>query len=168
MARSIIDGVNYNIEFDVDSSFKGKIDGERFNFNITSNKDNNYTILYQNNVFDVDVISFNYDEKLISLLVNGESIDVELEDKFDFIIKKLGLRKSNSIEEGFIESIMPGLIVDIHAVEGERVVKGQKLITLEAMKMENIIKSPSDSLIKKVSIEKGDTVEKGDILFELE
>lgn len=168
MARAIIGDNNYEIEFDTDSKFKGTINGDVFDFKIDSNIENNYSVLYRSSIFDIDLVSFDTDKKLVNILVNGNSFEIEIEDKFDFIIKKLGLRESNSTVEGFVESIMPGLIIDIHVVEGESVVKGQKLVTLEAMKMENIIKSPRHSIIRKVSIKKGHTVEKGDVLFELE
>ena len=168
MARAIIGDKNYDIEFDADTELKGTINGEVFDFKIDSNIENNYSILYNNSVFDIDFISIDIDKKLIKLLVNGYLFELELEDRFDFIIKKLGLRKSNSTKEDFVESIMPGLIIDINVREGENVFKGQKLVTLEAMKMENVIKSPRNSTIKKIYFKKGNTVEKGDILFELE
>ena len=168
MARAIIGDKNYDIKFDSDNKLKGTINGEVFDFKIDSNIENNHSVLYRNSVFDIDLISIDIDKKLINLLVNGNLFELELEDKYDFIINKLGLRKSKSIKEGFVESIMPGLIIDIHVSEGESVFKGQKLVTLEAMKMENIIKSPSNSTIKEISITKGNTVEKGDILFILE
>jgi biotin carboxyl carrier protein len=61
---------------------------------------------------------------------------------------------------------MPGLVLKVFAVEGDEVKKGDNLLILEAMKMENIIKCPADVTIKKIRIKSGNKVEKGQILIE--
>ena len=63
---------------------------------------------------------------------------------------------------------MPGLVVNIFVKEGDAVLEGDKLLTLEAMKMENILKSPGDGIIKKINIGKTQTVDKNQILIEFE
>jgi acetyl/propionyl-CoA carboxylase alpha subunit len=59
---------------------------------------------------------------------------------------------------------MPGLVVEVAVTEGQQVMKGDKLVVLEAMKMENILKASADAVVKKVSAVKGKTVEKNEIL----
>jgi biotin carboxyl carrier protein len=60
---------------------------------------------------------------------------------------------------------MPGLVLNVLVAEGDEVKKGESLLVLEAMKMENMIKSPTDGVIKKVSIKQGDKVEKNTLLI---
>ena len=60
---------------------------------------------------------------------------------------------------------MPGVVVDIVVGVGDSVVKDDPLVVLEAMKMENMLKSPSDGVVKSINIKKGDTVEKNRILI---
>ena len=60
---------------------------------------------------------------------------------------------------------MPGLVIDVCISEGDKIKKGDKIIVLEAMKMENIIKSPTDGIIKKINVNKGMAVEKNQILI---
>jgi biotin carboxyl carrier protein len=55
--------------------------------------------------------------------------------------------------------------VEVCVSEGQEVKKGDKLVVLEAMKMENILKAPADSVVKKISITKGQTVEKNEALI---
>ena len=59
-----------------------------------------------------------------------------------------------------IDAPMPGAILDVSVKEGDEVKKGDKLIVLEAMKMENVIKSPIDATITAVYVQAGDNVEK--------
>ncbi|MCL4120534.1 UNVERIFIED_CONTAM: hypothetical protein GTU68_029062 [Idotea baltica] len=63
---------------------------------------------------------------------------------------------------------MPGLVLDILVVAGQSIQKGDKLLVLEAMKMENNLKAVGDGIVKKVAIQKGNTVDKGDLLIEFE
>ena len=62
---------------------------------------------------------------------------------------------------------MPGLLKSVLVAEGAAVRKGEALCILEAMKMENEIKSPGDFIVRRVPAEVGNAVEKGTILFEL-
>jgi biotin carboxyl carrier protein len=51
---------------------------------------------------------------------------------------------------------------------GQKIQKGDAMLILEAMKMENILKAPSDGVIKKIQILKGDKVEKNQVLIRME
>ena len=61
---------------------------------------------------------------------------------------------------------MPGLILDLKVKPGDEVKKGDIVLILEAMKMENIIKSPGDGLVKSVKVKLKDSVEKNQILIQ--
>jgi len=58
--------------------------------------------------------------------------------------------------------------MDTMTKQGKKVKKGDSLFVLEAMKMENVITAPIDGVIKKINIEKGQPVKKGDLLIEIE
>jgi biotin carboxyl carrier protein len=60
---------------------------------------------------------------------------------------------------------MPGLVLKVFVKEGDTVKKGDNLFVLEAMKMENIIKSAADVTIKSMNLKPGDKVEKGQLLL---
>ena len=68
---------------------------------------------------------------------------------------------------GFVKSPLPGTILDVHVKVGDIVKSGDKLITLEAMKMENIINSDKGGKVASVNVKKGDPVMEGDILIEI-
>lgn len=60
---------------------------------------------------------------------------------------------------------MPGTILDVLVQPGDRVTRGQKLLTLEAMKMKNAIKAPYDAVVAQVLAQPGQTVRYGDVLI---
>ena len=63
-----------------------------------------------------------------------------------------------------INSPMPGKIVDIKANVGDKVTKGQVILVLEAMKMENDIVAPEDGTIASISVSVGSSVESGETI----
>ncbi len=73
---------------------------------------------------------------------------------------------ANGDSEG-VKAPLPGLIVDIMVSAGSQVKAGQNLLVMEAMKMENQVQAPYDGTVKKVIVNKGDTVAEGDVLVEI-
>ena len=67
-----------------------------------------------------------------------------------------------------IKAVMPGMVVKVLVKEGDQVKKGDALLILEAMKMENQVKSPGEGVVKSVKVKAGQAVESGDILVEFE
>ena len=63
---------------------------------------------------------------------------------------------------------MPGAIVKMNVKEGDQVKKGDVLLVLEAMKMENEIKVSRDCIVKKIFVEEKNSVDKGQILIKLD
>ncbi|MBC7538075.1 MAG: hypothetical protein H7281_04595 [Bacteriovorax sp.] len=71
-------------------------------------------------------------------------------------------------DEGGLFTQMPGKIVKIMAVIGDRVHKGQTLIILEAMKMENEIKCGTAGIVRAIHVKAGDTLDNGILMMEVE
>jgi len=74
---------------------------------------------------------------------------------------------SNEENGGTIAAPMPGTIIKVGVEAGEKVSKGQTLLVLEAMKMENDIMAPSDGTVQEVKVGQGASVNAGDILITL-
>ena len=63
-----------------------------------------------------------------------------------------------------VTSPLPGVILDVAVKEGDSVKKGDKVVVLEAMKMENVIEATADGVIKEIKVKKSDSVLEGDVL----
>lgn len=67
-----------------------------------------------------------------------------------------------------ILSFIPGTVLDILIKPGQHVSKGDDLMILDAMKMQNRLKCTLDGQVKSIAVKKGDKVSKGTVLLELE
>jgi biotin carboxyl carrier protein len=98
--------------------------------------------------------------------VNGTIYPVEVKDKFDLLLEKMGMNSNAGSKVNNIKAPMPGLIIDLKVKSGDTVKAGDALVILEAMKMENIIKASGEAVVKTVKVKKGDSVEKNQVLIE--
>ena len=101
------------------------------------------------------------DGDMWDVLLRGELYEVKVQDERSYRLAKMRGVLAEDSNEAVIKSPMPGIIVAVPAVVGEPIKKGDTVIILESMKMENELKSPIDGVLTKVMVEAGDSVEKG-------
>jgi biotin carboxyl carrier protein len=140
--------------------------GNPLEWDIVQISEGYYHILYQQKGYRAELVKTDRVTKTFVLKINGHILTVELKDKFDLLLEKMGMNSAASSRVNNIKAPMPGLIIDLKIKPGDRVNQGDQLLILEAMKMENIIKSPGDGVVKNVKVKKGDSVEKGQVLIE--
>jgi len=79
-----------------------------------------------------------------------------------------GASRAHRHDSGGLEAPMPGRVAAVHVAGGERVVRGQELLVVEAMKMENALRAPRDGVVRAVHAAVGDMVSPGRPLLEME
>jgi len=158
--------VNDNHNFEVEKDTAGlSINGGKVTADIKQINASAWHIINNLGSYNVEVVSFNRVEKTAEIKVNNNIYNVTAKDQFDILLDKLGLSGLNTARVSEIKAPMPGMVLKVFVNEGTEVKKGDNLFVLEAMKMENIIKSPADVMVKTVKIQPGDKVEKGQILM---
>jgi biotin carboxyl carrier protein len=143
----------------------------------------NFKFTIQGNKYDVKVLDV--DENIAEIEVNGTLYKVEVDRKITAtktpkLVRSVAVPSTESIPSqlktsapatpkgaGFIKSPLPGVILDVHVREGDKVAAGAKLITLEAMKMENNINADKAGIVKSLKVKTGDSVLEGDLLIEI-
>ena len=121
--------------------------------------------------------------KKFVITVNGQPYDVEVEEVKAAKTSKPSPAQSVSASPAAAKSVsatapttsgaskvtspMPGSILKVNVAKGDSVKKGQSLLILEAMKMENDIKAPADGKVVDVKVSKGDCVTLGQVLVEV-
>jgi len=106
--------------------------------------------------------------KSFALRMGGQSFEIGVKDKYDLLLKQLGMDKMLSTQQQDLKAPMPGLVLEVLAAEGGSVQKGEPLLVLEAMKMENVIKAPADVTVKSVMVAPQQVVEKNAVLIAFE
>jgi biotin carboxyl carrier protein len=153
--------------FEVQPSEEGfLVDGKLFQWDLQQIAEGNFHILHNNKSFSAEVVKVDRAAKTCVIKVNGKLVSVEVKDRFDLLLEKMGMNAAASTRVNNIKAPMPGLIIDLKVKPGDAVQQGETLLVLEAMKMENIIKSPGPGTVKTVKVQKGQSVEKNQVLIE--
>jgi biotin carboxyl carrier protein len=164
--KAFVNKREFNITEKGDSPLSFEVNGKEVIINAISPAKNSMHLLYNSRSYNVELLEYRQDEKIALVRVNNSSYEIKLKDETDDLLEKLGIgQKTNKIAQ--IKAPMPGKVLEIIVKEGDTVNKGDSLIVLEAMKMENIIKAPGTAVVKKVHAIKGNAVEKNQVLIEM-
>lgn len=157
--------VNQSV-YEVEKNKEGiLLNGELLDWDIQKVDEEMFHVLYQNQSYNIEVLKADYVEKSFTLKINQTIYNLSAQDRFDLLLEKMGMGKVAGNKLNDLKAPMPGLILEIFAKEGDIVKKGDNLLILEAMKMENMIKAAGEGTIKAIKVAKGNRVEKNHILI---
>lgn len=153
----------------VDDNFDWEMSTQQMNdLDIIQINKDTFHIIKDNISYKATVLQTDFAKKSFLISINGTEHEIKVADSYDMLVKKMGLNVAASTKMNDLKAPMPGLVLDILAEAGQAFEKGDPLLILEAMKMENIIKATGEGTVKSISVKKGDAVDKGQILLELE
>jgi acetyl/propionyl-CoA carboxylase alpha subunit len=157
-----------NQTWDIEYSPSGAIEvnGAPFAWDIAALGQGRYHILLEGRSYSAELISTDYGAKTFQLKVNGQLLELQAKDRFDLLLDKLGMSDVAASKVNELKAPMPGLIVDIRVAPGQSVQKGDPLLVLEAMKMENILKAPADGTVGSIKVNLRNNVTKGQVLVQ--
>lgn len=160
-------------------------EGREIELDIHETEDGSYEIVRDGHVFLADFKKIE-GSRIYSLVVKNRSFEVLLRqdgDLVDVVSHGRGLKlrvesererharliagEGSSTEGEIVKAVMPGIVVAVNVAEGDAVVSGQALCVLEAMKMENEIRSSVIGKVLRVAVAAGQTVNAGDVLVEI-
>ena len=137
-----------------------------------------YKFKINGNEYNVDIK--NYEDNIVALEVNGTPYEVELQEEMAQKQKTPKLVRTQRREpqeekkltrsSGLttIKAPLPAKVISVLVKEGDEVNKDQKLMVVEAMKMENNILAEEGGTVKSIKANEGDNVQQGDVLVEIE
>lgn len=144
------------------------VNGQPLGWDVVAVGPSAFHILYEGRSFNAEVLNADAETKTFTLRINGRTYPVRVQDRFDLLLDQLGMGQAAAGKLSQIKAPMPGLIVDIRVQPGQAVAKGDTVLILEAMKMENVIKAPGDATVKAVRVQPRENVEKNQVLVEFE
>ena len=112
--------------------------------------------------------TFREEGNIVVLNVRGEEYRFEVLSERRKRIRDLGISEEREAGRKDIIAPIPGLIVEIEVKEGDKVVEGEGIVIMEAMKMENELKAPGPGIVKEIKVSKGMPVDQGQLLVVVE
>ncbi len=143
------------------------LDGKPVNADTVKLAPNKYHVIINHKSYNIELLEKSENGKTMRILVNGIKQEIAIKDKYDALLSQLGMDKLMTTKNNNIKAPMPGLVLRIMAKVGDQVKKGDALLVLEAMKMENIIKADGEGIVKRIAVEPKQVVEKNTLLIEL-
>ena len=122
-------------------------------------------ILWKNRKYPVEIVRSSQNK--YEILFNDISYTFTVETPFSLQRMKVLNSKKGKVETAYVKAPMPGKIIDVLVREGTSVLRGEPLLILEAMKMQNEIMAPVSGTVVKVSAKANTNVMKDDLLIEI-
>ncbi|HYJ15717.1 MAG TPA: biotin/lipoyl-containing protein [Candidatus Limnocylindria bacterium] len=153
-----------DIEETAPSVYRVSVDGNEFIVDGKKTGRTNYSLIVDNRSFEIEVDNTDDDYRV---LVDGRNYHVNLVDERRV---RVGGAQGGLELQGRQKVVvpMPGKILAVLVSDGDQVEKGQGLVIVEAMKMENEVHSPIAGEVKEIKVKPGDTVESGALLLIVE
>jgi len=146
------------------SVYRVSVDGNEFVVDGKKTGRTNYSLIVDNRSFEIEVDNHNDEYRV---LVDGRSYRINLVDERRLRVG--GSQSATQLQGRQRVSVpMPGKVIAVLVAEGDQVEKGQGLVIVEAMKMENEVRSPIAGEVKEIKIKAGETVEGGALLLIVE
>lgn len=165
MLKATINEKTFTIQSDKSGT---SINEQTLDWDIVEVRNNHFHILYNNRSYNAEVLEADYQAKSFLLKINKNQYVVNVKDRFDILLEQLGMTNTTSTKVNDLKAPMPGLIVQIQVQIGDNIKKGDSLLILEAMKMENVLKAVGDGKVKSIKVNPKQNVEKNQVLIEFE
>ncbi len=138
------------------------------NVSFIPQSENTLLIQTKNQTIQVRCVGIDKTNKTVTLLYNNQKYSAKITEPMDELLKSMGLENAMVQKISEVKAPMPGLVLDVLVSPGDTVEVGQKILVLEAMKMENAIKSPTAGVVASINVSKGQAVDKNYILIRFE
>jgi biotin carboxyl carrier protein len=149
----------------IDENFV-EVDNVRFNYTLKELNHSKFMLKINNKVYETAI--WNKSNGKMSVQISNSNIDLSIRTALqERAYQLLSASQSNAEQVTTIKSPMPGLVLKILKKVGDKVQKSDTVMILEAMKMENEIKSSIDGIITEINVSEGKPVEKYISLFSL-
>lgn len=163
MFSVILQDTNYSVEKNGDETLVNK---QSITWDLKWMGDRKIHLIQGARSLEAELLAIDLEAKTLQIRLGHKTTTLQLKDRFDLLLEKMGMNSTGASSLKEIKAPMPGLILDLKVAPGDLVKKGDVVLILEAMKMENSIKSPGDGLVKAVNVSLKQSVEKNQVLIQ--
>ncbi|MBO9733033.1 MAG: acetyl-CoA carboxylase biotin carboxyl carrier protein subunit [Chitinophaga sp.] len=165
MIKAIVNGKS---TFAVNQGTKLTCDNQEVDWSAATLPSGDYSIIMDGHSYQAQVLRVDRDTKTVVLQVNQQQFEVAIEEPIDQLLASMGIKDAMTRKVNDIKAPMPGLVLKVLVTPGQAIHKGDPVLILEAMKMENVFKAASDAIVKEIKVAERTAVEKGEVLIVLE
>ena len=152
-----LSGSNTAYEFSVKNNYEFSLKRQNMRIDLVEEADGFLILLYKGIRYPVEIVSRRQNE--YEILLNGVA--------YTFSVETPLAGRQGEVFDMTIKSPMPGKILDVSIEVGQEINKGDTLVVLEAMKMQNVIIASQKGRVRRVCVVAGQTVSKDEILVEI-
>ncbi len=145
-----------------------QIDGVNVDGDIQLQPNGLISILYNNKSYTATIEKIDHKAKQMVVSINGTLRSITISEPMDQLLASMGLDLKAMQKAEPVKAPMPGMVLKVLVQPGQKIAKGDGLLILEAMKMENVLKASADATVKSINVQERTAVEKGAVLIELE
>ena len=127
-----------------------------------------FDITHNGVVFHGEIMQDQSENQELSIKINHRVFQVKRMGELDQIIASLGFDKPKVRKLKELQAPMPGRVTNIHIELGQAINPGDAILSLEAMKMENVLKAEGIGVVSAINVHEGDVVDKGAVLVSFE
>lgn len=161
--------VNDNRKYTVEQTAEHwMLNDKEVDFDVKAQPNGLISVLYNGKSYTAAVEQVDFTTKQVTLVIDGHKREMAISEPMDQLLASMGLDMSALQQAEPVKAPMPGMILKILVEPGQQISKGDGLLVLEAMKMENVLKSSGDATVKSINVKEQTAVEKGAILIEME
>lgn len=127
-----------------------------------------HSIILDGKSYVAQVVKVDRDTKTVTVVIDQQEYEVVVEEPIDQLLAAMGMKDALHRKVNDLKAPMPGLVLKVLVEPGQVIKKGDPVLILEAMKMENVFKAAADAVVKEVKVKERTAVEKGEVLVILE
>jgi biotin carboxyl carrier protein len=127
-----------------------------------------FLLIHNGKKFNGEIMHDDTESGRLKIKINHRVFEVKKSGELDELIASLGLDKPKIKKLKELQAPMPGRVLQIFTQIGQEVQPGDALLSLEAMKMENVLKAEGVGVVKEISAISGEVVDKGSVLISFE
>lgn len=157
-----------NYQLKVNESLFDFTENEINDIDLIATGSNTFNLITQHRSINASVTVVDNNSKSLTVIIEGEIYHVIIKDSLDQMLDKMGFGSVATKQIKEVKAPMPGLVLEIAVTMKQQLQPGDKLIILEAMKMENSLQATTEAVVKQVHVKKGQSVVKGQLLITFE
>ena len=166
MLQALVDGkTNYGIRNEEGQWY---LNGAPVELDVQQQPNGLISVLYNGKSYSAIVEKVDRKAKELTVRINGRTHRIEIKEAIDQLLNSMGLDMKAMQKVEPVKAPMPGMILRVLVEPGQVINKGDGLLVLEAMKMENVLKASGTATVKSIKAVEKTAVEKGAVLIELE